>query len=360
MTGVGVRRVVVVGAGIVGASVAHHLGRAGAEVTLVDASLPASGVTGASFGWIGGPAGGDVPDASTALRGTALADWRGLEAEVDGVHVQWTGSVVWGADRVPAARDLVPGERLLDADRVTALEPALRRPPALAVHRTRDGWVDPVVVTDALVDALRTRGGSVLAGVAATALVLDGGRVTGVDTTQGRLDADTVVLAAGAATPVLCAPLGMRIAVAPSFAVLVRLTAPSGLVRSLVDTGELELRADGDGFVMSAAGHDGGLGRADLQRTGEQVRQRVCATFAVDPAEVTVTRVLAGARPMPADGLPVVGPLPGVAGAYVTVLHSGVTLAPAVGRLVAGEVLHGRPAAELEGLRPGRAAVSGR
>ncbi len=61
-------RVVVVGAGIVGAAVAYESARAGAEVVLFDKSLPASGVTGDSFTWIGGPRGGDVPDDSTPLR----------------------------------------------------------------------------------------------------------------------------------------------------------------------------------------------------------------------------------------------------------------------------------------------------
>ena len=53
--------VVVVGAGVVGASVAYHLARAGAPVTLIDrAAAPAAGATGQSFGWIG-DRGGDWP-----------------------------------------------------------------------------------------------------------------------------------------------------------------------------------------------------------------------------------------------------------------------------------------------------------
>ncbi len=60
------------------------------------------------------------------------------------------------------------------------------------------------------------------------------------------------------------------------------------------------------------------------------------------------------ARPMPADGLPIVGPVPGVDGVHVAVTHSGVTLAPVVGRLVAGEVVTGARADELGGVRPDR------
>jgi len=57
---------------------------------------------------------------------------------------------------------------------------------------------------------------------------------------------------------------------------------------------------------------------------------------------------------MPVDGSPVIGPVPGVAGVYLAVMHSGVTLAATVGRLVAGEIVHGVGAAELQQLRPFR------
>jgi glycine/D-amino acid oxidase-like deaminating enzyme len=57
---------------------------------------------------------------------------------------------------------------------------------------------------------------------------------------------------------------------------------------------------------------------------------------------------------MPTDELPIVGPVPGVAGAYVAVMHSGITLAPTVGRLVASEIVDGVEAEQLAGLRPTR------
>ena len=67
-----------------------------------------------------------------------------------------------------------------------------------------------------------------------------------------------------------------------------------------------------------------------------------------------------GTRPMPADGLPVIGPIPGALGAHVAVMHSGVTLAPAVAPLVVSEVVRGLHAPELEGVRPNRVQPDGR
>src|SRR6476619_58539 len=100
---------IVVGAGIVGASVAYHAARRGAAVVLLDRREPASGVTGDSFAWIGGR-GGEV-DASTPLRQAALDDWARLEREVPAIRVRWSGSLAWGG-RTPSTA----GERLVEAD----------------------------------------------------------------------------------------------------------------------------------------------------------------------------------------------------------------------------------------------------
>jgi glycine/D-amino acid oxidase-like deaminating enzyme len=86
--------------------------------------------------------------------------------------------------------------------------------------------------------------------------------------------------------------------------------------------------------------------------------ERLLGTFD-DAHGVRLVDVRLGARPMPADGLPVVGPVPGASGAYVAVMHSGVTLAPVVGRLVATELVDGVDAKELHGVRPARFPARG-
>src|SRR3954454_6671503 len=84
------RDLVVVGAGIVGASVAYHAARAGAVVTLVDAGRPGAGVTASSFAWIG--ASGVRTGPAAGLRVTATQEYRRLQAELPGLPVTWSGS----------------------------------------------------------------------------------------------------------------------------------------------------------------------------------------------------------------------------------------------------------------------------
>ncbi|GGS29299.1 FAD-dependent oxidoreductase [Actinokineospora fastidiosa] len=77
------RELVVVGAGIVGASVAYHAARAGAVVTLVDVGRPGAGVTAQSFAWIG--TAGVRTGPSARLRVSAPQEYRLLEAELPGL-----------------------------------------------------------------------------------------------------------------------------------------------------------------------------------------------------------------------------------------------------------------------------------
>jgi glycine/D-amino acid oxidase-like deaminating enzyme len=333
--------VVVVGAGIVGASVAYHCARLGADVTLVDKALPGAGATGESFAWIGASA--RVPGPGGPLHAAALREYRRLAGEVAGVRVRWTGSLSWP----PGPPE--PGQRLVDAAQVAALEPHLRHPPGQALHIPGDGVVDPVATTDALVAAA---GAQTLVGTAVTALRVAGERVVGVETTAGLVGADAVVLSAGADVAVVCAPLGITVPVAPSPAVLLRLDGPPDLVRTVVATPRVEVRAGGDGELLAALAHAGETTAAALARSAERARDRIAALFR-GGEDVRLRSARVGVRPMPAAGHPLIGPL--VPGAYLAVMHSGVTLAPVAGRLVAEEVVHGVEAPELAGCRPGPA-----
>lgn len=335
--------VVVVGAGIVGASVAYHAARLGAVVALVDKALPGAGATGESFAWIGASA--RVPGPGGPLHAGALREYRRLAAEVPDVHVRWTGSLSW-----PPSGEPEPGRNLVDAEQVAALEPHLRHPPDRALHVPGDGAVDPVATTDALV---ADSGARTLFGTAVTGLRVSGGRVVGVETTAGFVGADVVVLAAGADVAGLCAPLGVAVPVAPSPAVLLRLDGPPDLVRTVVATPGVEVRAGAAGELLAALAHTGEATAAALARSAERARARIAALVR-GGEEVRLRSARVGVRPMPTAGHPLIGPL--VPGAYLAVMHSGVTLAPVAGRLVAEEVVGGAEAPELAGCRP---AVSG-
>ncbi len=337
--------VAVVGAGIVGASIAYHAARLGARVTLVDRAPPGSGVTGDSFAWIG--ASGVPPGPVAALRTAATGEYRRLQRELPGVDVRWTGSLSW-----PCPARLCDGQLELDAAAVARLEPHLREPPSRAMHIPGDGAVDPVAVTAALVAGARACGAR-LVRATVTALHGSAGDGAGIETSDGPLPADTVVLATGADVPRLYPPAGPPVPVVASPAVLVRLAAPRGLVRTLLATPHLEVRQAADGTLLVALAHRGEVDDDDLTASGRRALADV-ASLLRGAEDVRLVGARTGWRPVPVDGEPVLGPVPAAAGVYVAVLHSGVSLAAAVGRLVAQEVVRGQEAVELQGCRPGR------
>jgi glycine/D-amino acid oxidase-like deaminating enzyme len=105
-------------------------------------------------------------------------------------------------------------------------------------------------------------------------------------------------------------------------------------------------------------------GALDVPRTGEfsgpdasRVGDRVLAAAAdVIPAlgETRIESMRVGVRPIPPDGLPVVGLFPGLQNLYIAVTHSGVTLALILGRLIAREVALHHPQSVLAPFRPER------
>ncbi|MFF0725361.1 NAD(P)/FAD-dependent oxidoreductase [Streptomyces sp. NPDC004134] len=342
--------VVVVGAGVVGASVAYHLARLGVRVTLLDReAAPAAGVTGASFAWIGGAA-GDWPGGAEDLRGSVLADHRRLAAEVPGYAVRWTGSLTWTGEPTAGDTPAVPGRHRVVRDEIAALEPHLRNPPPHAFHTPGDGGLDPEAMTRALIAAARARGATVLLGTAVTALETAAGRVTGARTATGFHPATTVVLAAGTGVTALSAALPAEVPVPESPAFRVRVAAPPGLVKTIVATPEFEVREVTDGELLMTIPHAGDSSPATLAQTAENALRHLKDTFrGADSCRLLDHRL--GRRPIPPHG-PLIGYAAPDRSAYVAVMHAAVTLAPTAGRLIAAELTTGEAPPGLRRCRP--------
>ncbi len=126
------KRVVVIGAGIVGASLAYHLAGKGANVTLVEAEGIACGVTGSSFAWIN--TAHPEPDPIAQLRGSAIKEYRRLETQLPGLKIRWTGALSYS---VMASGALpIPGPWCLDR-RFSTLNQISRTLPSLLYMRLK-------------------------------------------------------------------------------------------------------------------------------------------------------------------------------------------------------------------------------
>jgi glycine/D-amino acid oxidase-like deaminating enzyme len=340
------RRIVVVGAGIVGASLAYHLSGKGAQVTLIEAGEIASGVTASSFAWINTTHTGADPIAQ--LRGAAIEAYHRLETELPDLQIHWTGALSYSESAGhPAAATL------LSAAEVLACEPNLKNPPPCALYRAEEGALDAVQATHALMAGAQALGAQLLTQTRVTGFKTCNADVTGVETTAGTFDADLVVLAAGTGTLQLAQMLNVALPIDASPAIFIRYKTQPDLVKGIISSPEMEIRQSAGGTLLAAEDYLGeapGNSPPDIARqTAEAIRKALHGVVSIAPQTVAV-----GFRPMPADGIPVVGYLPGISGVYVCAMHPGVTLAAIVGRLASEELLDRQSSAALEPCRPGR------
>jgi len=334
------KNIVVVGAGIVGASIAYHLARAGAAVTVVERGGAASGATGASFAWIGR---GPTPprQRQAALRALVIDDYTRLEEELPDVRVRWKGSLRW---------DNSSNSNTIGPDAVSRLEPHLIHVPRRATFDPTDGALDPVATVTALLAGAEASGARVLSNERVLALIERDGRVAGVRTENARVLADLVVIAAGADSTTLLRDLNIDLPVAPSPSILVSFSAAPEVIRTLLSSDQIEVRQTDEGTFRAAWDHNGETSDEELQAVGQEVLARVrAAVSGMDDVELTDVQV--GIRPMPLDEDPIIGMVPGHEGAYVAVMHSGVTLAATVGRLVAQDIVGDQEPPELAPVR---------
>ncbi|GAA1316540.1 NAD(P)/FAD-dependent oxidoreductase [Leucobacter albus] len=165
----------VVGAGIVGAAIAHSLARAGHAVTVLDRGLPGA----------------------VGHRPFGALSWE----ETDALTREFVAEHRAGGSPM----QLVTGAAAL------AMEPSLRSAPAAVAYAPKDAGVDPVGLTRALLESARRHGAEIRLDTPALRLTGTDGLVTGVDTPAGRIDAASVVLAAGTGAAALLATAGVRV-----------------------------------------------------------------------------------------------------------------------------------------------------
>jgi glycine/D-amino acid oxidase-like deaminating enzyme len=331
--------VVVIGAGILGASAAYHLTVAGHRVSLLEQNdKPAAGVTGKGFGWINLIHVDPKDQAIFRLRENAMEDFQRLRAELPAAFAGARGgALIWKSTETStihvANSLLAAGVPLEIVDRKTfvRLEPHLLKYPPVAIHAADDLALEPAFLTEKLVEAAVSRGATLVCNAAVQRLRMSGDRLVGVDLDSGFISADNVVLAAGSQTDELLGPLGVSLGVTVSPALLLRYKAPAVKISRILEGPQLEVRPSPDCTLTVAEDwpSDG-----NTETVARQSQAAIAEIF--DTAgQVEWLSTWIGQRPTFPDGLPRYGPVAGIEGCHVAVGHPGIILAPLLGRKIA-------------------------
>ena len=365
--------VVVIGGGVNGASAAFHLTTLGVrDVLLVERRHLAAGATGKSGALVRMHY---TNEAESRLALESLKIFREFDAIVGGdCGFEPVGFVqLVGAEYRDALRRNVARQRALGVETgEVSLDDVRRIIPGVdlagigaAAYEPGSGFADPNATAYAFAAAAQRGGARVQTHCEALRVVVEHGRVAGVETTTGRVATRAVVIAAGAWAQPLLAPLGLDYGLSPFRIQVAIFRWPAGFARrhpAVIDATRMSwLRPEGAAATL--VGVELGAAHADLEKYDEGVDEAYVARC----REALVARLpsfadapmrggWAGIIMMSPDGRPIIDRLPAAEGLWAMLGDSGTSFktAPAIGRCLAEWITAGAPTTA--DLRPFRAS----
>ena len=363
----GVCRIAIIGTGALGACVGYYLAREGADVLLLDAAGPGALTTSASLAWVNASSKADHP-AYFDLNFAGLREYECLAAEfADAAWWNQTGHLRWDYRDERELRAVVeklrasgyPAE-VWEVERARRLlEPhvVFSSAPGVVALFPSEGWVDGPRMVHALVDAAVRNGATTAFGSAVRTITVTNRAVASVELDNGEAYAvDGVVNAAGPAAPAVAALVGRDLTMRDSPGLAVRVETRRDWVGRVIHAPGMAIRPDGPGraFLLARCAEPA------LRETGHASSQvidqvgQLAARVVPELAGAAVADVRVGHRPMPLDGLPMIGKATDIDGYYEAAMHSGITLGPIAARALTAEILHGRIDPLVSSLRASR------
>lgn len=363
-------KTIVVGAGIVGTSLAYSLLQRGHQVALIEGKEPASGTTGTSYAWINSHK--KHPEAYHAINFEGLRHWtRTVAPQRPGV-VELNGHVEFAQNeehrttltqRLNRLQSLDYEARWITRDQARRLVPMQVPEDAIVAWFPWEGHAYPSAMVEELLQEMHSDELFALH-LSAVTDIDDSGDAVQLESGR-RLEADRVLLAVGNSTTDVAALAGVHIPMIPNdvggavYGYLGYADAKDHGLRGPVTTDKLNIRPNGpNGLILQALDLDS---TADPEqgapaKIGEHLLTR--ARVLLPDHEINLAEVRVGYRVIPGDGLTVAGPAhgPNDDALWIAVTHSGVVLAPWLSEALAEEITTGMQNPLLEDFRPARFA----
>ncbi len=366
--------ILIIGAGVMGSSIAYHLARQGREVLVLEQSEIAVSPA-ASWASAGGVRRQGRHPAEALLAIEAIDRWPTLEQELDAdLHYRQGGNLLLAETETEATylTTFVQHQqalgftdvRLIDRQEALALVPGLSQGVIAGSYSPSDGQADPARTTRAFAAAAQRHGATYKTGERVVTLLRKGERIIGVRTAQEELLAEQLVLAAGAWSDDIAASIGLRLPIRTRALQMVLSTPAqnSTLTPVLSAVGRmLSLKQLPDGAFLLGGGWPGDPtpDRTSYTLRPDSIQGNWTTACELLPAvgQQSIVRAWCGLEAQSIDDIPFIGKLTDLPGLILAVGFSGhgFALSPAIGRALA-DLIAGRPTPELDGLSADRIA----
>jgi len=357
-------RVVVAGAGIMGASIAYHLARRGANVTVLEKQQPGSGATRNSFAWLNATF-SKQPRSYYELNLAGIAGWRRLSLEFPDLKVQWGGTVQWyepGASADRLRKNTAQHEawgysvHAIEAAEIPRLLPSITPGPVgAACFADQEGTVDPMHALTVFLEHAKGNGAKIAYPAEVTGIATSNGRVTAVQSTGGEFPCGFLVLASGVDTGRLARLVNVNVPLKDSPGALAHTRPNERLLDRIALAPGANIKQNPDGRIVTGTDF-GGTPVKDTSREFGLGLLKNAERFLSKLRNAELETVTLGHRVLPEDDLPVVGFAQECPNLYVAAMHSAMTLSPMIGQVAAMEILDGADVDILQRYRPSRFA----
>ena len=352
------REAIVIGAGIIGSSIAYELSKRGVKVTLIDKKAPGSACSGSSFSWINATY-PKKPYSYNLFSQLGINAFHLLQKELS-LNIKWNGSLEWSPKLedqkklIESVNELQSYPRysptsLIGHRKANKLEPHINfKSNENIVYSRADGAIDPKDAISKMIDAIKKNGGSVLYPCKFEKIVETNDSYSTVKTSMGILKSEKIIFCNGID---IDNSFNISFLKNPRPGVIIKTKPHKNLLNSVVYGPKVHAHQQSNGQLIIGEQITAPIkenSKDHLKRINTHFKNMVKGASDLRPSEVLI-----GWRPIPKDDLPIIGRFKNKS-LYIAVMHSGISLAAIVGNLVSQEIVDEVDSLLLNDFRPSR------
>ena len=352
------KEAIIVGAGIIGSSIAYELSKRGVKVTLIDKNQPGSACSGSSFSWINATY-PKKPYSYNLFSQLGISAFRLIEKELS-LDIKWNGSLEWttkGEDQEKLIESFyeLQGYPKYSPSKIIGHKQAKKIEPYIdfdgnenIIFSKADGAIDPKDAISKMIDAIKQNGGSVLYPCKFEEIIESNDFFSQIKTSMGVFKSENVIFCNGID---IDKTFNTNFLKSPRPGVIIKTKPSNNIINSIVYGPNIHAHQQNNGQLIIGEQITAPIkedSKNHLKRINRHFKEMVKDSADLDPSEILI-----GWRPLPKDGLPVIGRFKNKS-IYVAVMHSGISLAAIVGNLVTQEIVDEVESLLLNDFRPSR------